>query len=66
MDHLPMHIGQTEIPSCILKSESFVIETQLMEQCGVQVVHMDPPLNALESELICFAVRITGLESTAC
>lgn len=60
---MSMHIGQTEITSIIAIGEPFVIESQLVKEGGVQVVHMHLVLHGVVSEFIGGAVTESGFEA---
>src|SRR3954470_18625621 len=65
LDDLAMHIREPEVPALKAISELLMIETEEVQDGGVQVVNMDLPLHHSESELIGFAENHTGLHATA-
>src|SRR6185503_14273534 len=64
-DHLPLYIGETEVAAGVAVGELFVIEAELVQQGGVQVVDGDAVLYGLESELVGGSVSDTGLDAAA-
>ncbi len=59
-----MHVGQAEIASLEAVGELGVIETKLMQDGRVQIMHMDDVLDGVEAELIRFAVRDPRLKAS--
>jgi len=39
--HLTVYIGQTEVAALKTVGQSCVIESQLLENCGLHIMHMD-------------------------
>lgn len=64
-DDMAVDIGQVQVAAGVFERQFQIVEPQLMEECGVQIVHVDAVLDALKGKLIGLAVRKTGLESTA-
>ena len=61
-----MHICETEVSSLISVGEAFVIETEKMEQGGVQVVNVDRIDRDVEAKIIGLTVNVSSLDATAC
>ena len=61
MDHLAMHIGQPEVTPGISIGKSLVVQTQLVQNCGVQVVEVDFVLDGIIAVFVGFAVPNPGL-----
>ena len=62
---MAVDIGQTQVAAGVFERQFQMVEAQLMEECGVQIVDVDAALDTLKCKLIGLAVRKTGLEFTA-
>ena len=40
LHHMPVHVGEAEITTRVAEGEFFVIETELVEDGGMQVAHL--------------------------
>ena len=60
-----MHIGEAEVAAIVTVGELFMVEAQLMENCGVQIVHVHFALHGVVAILVGVAVGETGLEAAA-
>ena len=47
LDHIPVHIGETEVAALITVGELLVIEAHQFQNRGVQVMHVHLVLNGL-------------------
>ena len=65
LNYFAMHIGETEITTCIAEGEFAVVETKAVQHCGMQIVDTDRVFGRLESQFICGAVDGTAPNSTA-
>lgn len=65
LHEIPVNIGQTIISSLKTKRQFFVIETQQMQNCGVQVMHMNRILGHIKPEIICGTNRNPWLDASA-
>ena len=65
MHHFAMNIGQAEVPSSVPEGESFVIHSQQMEDCGVEVVDVNFSLAGEETVLVGGTVGSSALHATA-
>lgn len=52
LNHVPMHIGQAEIATLIAVGESLVVESQLMQDRGLQIVDMHGLLGHMKAEFV--------------
>ena len=60
-----MHIGQAEVSAAVAIGQAFVIETQQVQDRGVQVVDVDGVLGGHVAELIGVAVGETTFHAAA-
>src|SRR5262245_48861907 len=51
-DHVAKHVRQPEISTSVTIRELGVIDPELMQQCGVQVVDRDAAVDRLEAEFV--------------
>src|SRR5262245_18731019 len=58
-----MHVGQPEVATGMTIGERLVVETQEVENRGMQVVDVDLVLNGLEAELVGGAMDMAPLDS---
>ena len=59
------HAGEAEVEALGFYGETFVIETELMQQRGVNVVNVDGIFDSAETEFIGLAVALSGFEAAA-
>ena len=55
-----MDIGEAEVAAAVAVGELFVIETEEVEQGGLEVVHVDAVLHGAEAEVVSGAVGLTA------
>ena len=60
-----MHVGEAEVAAVITVGKFFVIEAQLMEDGGMEVMHVHFALHGMVAVLIGIAVSHSGLEAAA-
>ena len=60
-----MHIRQPERPARVVECQFLVVEAQLVQDRGVEVVHVDLALHGHVAEDVGFAVGEAGFESAA-
>src|SRR5262249_59006662 len=60
-----MDVGQAEVAAGVAVGELFVIESEEVKYCGVQVVHMDLLLDGLETQVVGCAVDVASLDAAA-
>ena len=58
---LAVHVGKSEVSTCISVGQLFVIEAEQVEYHGMQVVNMDLAFDSGESRFVGLAVNIEGL-----
>ena len=63
--HMTMHIGQTKIPAVITIGQLLMIQPHLMQQRGMQIMHVHLILHGIVAKLIGSAMNMTRLESAA-
>ena len=66
MNDLTVNIGQTEVTSRIPVGQSFVIESQQVQNCRVQVMGARRLFHGLESEFIRGSVGRSAAHSSPC
>ena len=66
MDNAAGDIRQSKIPPGVAIGQALMIQSQLMQDRGVQVVHVDLIVNRLTAELVCFAISESGSNSSTC
>ncbi len=60
-----MNVGQAEVSTLEAKRQAGVVESQQMQQRGMQVVDVDRVADDVESEFVCFAMNIPAFDTTA-
>ena len=60
-----MDVGESHIPTAEAERQSFVIESQLMKDCGVNVVNIEPILHGAHPHFVRFAESHAALESAS-
>lgn len=60
MDDASMDVGESEVPTIISEGEFLVVESEQMEECGMQIVHMDFILYGMVAEFVGFAKGEAG------
>ena len=61
---MPVDVGKAEIPTIKTVGELFMIQPQLMKDCGVEIVHVDLVLHCHVPEFIGRAVSVSGFEAS--
>jgi hypothetical protein len=51
-DHMPVHVGQSEVPSLKLVGQVFVIDPEQMHQGGLKIVDVNLVLDGVHTEII--------------
>src|SRR5215831_11289283 len=64
-DYLPLYVGQAEIPSLAPIGQLCVVETQALQDRGLQVVNVNFVFDDIEPEVIGFADHLPGADPTA-
>ena len=65
MDHVSVHIRKAEVAARVAVRQLLVVETQQVQERGVQVVDVDIVLHGLEAELVGGAVDLSALDAAA-
>ena len=65
IDHLAVHVREAEVSALEHVSEPFVVDAELREDRGLQVVNMHLVLDDVESEIVGLAVGEAGLGAAA-
>ena len=52
MYDLAMDIGQSEIPSTVPVGQPLVVQSHQVQDCGMQVVHMDAVVHRRQAKLV--------------
>ena len=60
-----MHVGQAIVATLVLVGEAFVIDAELMHDCGLKVVYVYRIFNDVDTVVIGFSVCETGLDSAS-
>lgn len=66
MNHVSMHIGKAEIPSLMPERQLLMIDSQTMENRGIQVMNMDRFVDHIVAEIIRFAVDNPRFDASPC
>ena len=59
-----VHISEAEVAPLILEGQLFVIDAKLVQERGVEVMHMNPSVNDVVAILIGPAVSMSALDAT--
>ena len=62
-DDASVNVGQSEVAAGVAVSQGFMIEPHQMQNCRVQVVHVDFVLHGVIAEFVGLAVRDARLDS---
>ena len=65
MNHVAVDIGQPEMTALVTISEAFVVESQLVKNCGLKVVDMDLIFDYIITDFIRFPVNATGFDASS-
>ncbi len=60
-----MHVGEAEVAALVAEGEALVVEAELVQDGGVEVVHVHGVLGDVEAELVRFAVGEAGFVAAA-
>ena len=52
LHHFPLHVGQSEVASCVPVGQLLVIQPEQMENGRVQIVEMHPPFHGVVAVVI--------------
>ena len=66
MDDFSVDIRQAEIPACVSIGQFLVVETEKVENGGLQVVDVDPVFHCPEAEVIGCSMDVSTLNPSAC
>jgi hypothetical protein len=58
-------VGQSEVASTVTVSQSFVIDSEQVEQSRMQIMHMDFVLSGVKPKIIGCTITESGLDSRA-
>ena len=64
-DNVSVDIGEAELAALELISQRFMIDTELIKNGGVEVVHVDFILSDIIGKIISGSVGHAGLDATA-
>jgi len=56
-DDVSVHVGETEVPSCVAVSELFVVESHDVQDGGMEVVDVDQVFHNVVTDVVGFAVN---------
>src|SRR5688572_24182133 len=62
---MTLHVGEAEISTCIAVGQLLVIDTELVKDCGVQIVDRDTVFNSLKPKFVRSAVGKAALHPSA-
>lgn len=62
-DQLAVDVGETEIPALVAEGEFLVVEAELVEQRGLEIVDADRILGGTVVEFVGLAVGVARLET---
>src|SRR6202043_2273971 len=65
VNHVPGHVGQPEIAAAVTVGQFGVIDAQQIQNCGVQVVHMDAFVDYFPAEIVRLPVDHSALHAAA-
>src|SRR6266496_2587659 len=65
LDHLAVNVGQTEIAAVVAVGELFVIETEQVENGGVEIVNVDFVFHGAIAEFIGDAISLAAPHAAA-
>ncbi len=55
MDDSAVHVGQSKIPAGVTVGQTFMIKSQLMQNCGLQIVNADLIFGDAVSQIVAAA-----------
>src|SRR5436190_1047291 len=65
LDNVAGHIGETEVPAAVAVGKPGMIDPQLVQYCGVQIMHVHALLGGLKAEIVGGAVSNAAFETAA-
>ena len=63
---VPMHVGEAEVAACVAVGEAGVVDAELMEEGGMQVVDFDGVFDGVFAGVVGLTMDMAGLEAAAC
>ena len=63
---MTVHIGQTEVPSCVAVGKFFVVESKEVENRRVQIMDVNDIFHGFETEFVGRAVNVSAFDAAAC
>jgi len=51
-DDMAMHVRQTKVATSLMEREAFVVESQAMQDCRLNVMHVYGSLDDVEAEFV--------------
>ncbi len=66
MQDVTGHISQPKVATLKSVSQSFMIDSEQMQQCGMQVVDVHFVFHRLVTKFVCCTVRDAAFDATAC
>jgi hypothetical protein len=60
-----MDVGQSKRPTCVSEYQAFMIDAQLMQDCGLDVMHMNWIFDGSEAEFIGLSERLPAANPTS-
>src|SRR4051812_20973020 len=63
--HAAVHVGEAEIAALEAVGEPLVVEAELVEERGVEIVDVDGVFDGVEAEVVGAAVAQAGLDAAA-
>src|SRR5437773_9470514 len=64
-DNVARHIGETEVPAAVAVGEPGMIDPELVQYGGVQIMHVHALLGGLKAEIVGGAVSNAAFETAA-
>jgi hypothetical protein len=64
-DHVPVNVGQPEIPACVTVGEFLVVESHQVQDGGVVIVDMNAIADDAGPDVVGFAVNRSAFNSGA-
>ena len=62
---VPMHVGEAEVAACVAVGEAGVVDAELMEEGGMQVVDFDGVFDGVFADVVGLTMDMAGLEAAA-
>jgi hypothetical protein len=64
-NHVSGNVGETVIAPLLTPGESLVVQSELVQDCGIEVMDVDRFIHGSKSKLIRRAIRHTSFDSPA-